>query len=185
MPFGYNFLLMCLKGLALANVLPDWTKNLTVTGCFTMYSILYFCMGPHLAKRGKWPLPRCFAWIGIGWFLVTAECIIYTNTYQAVWDGVNSAFPTVGAGMLAVGVFMLAQHIPDSIGDMLLRWAGEGVLAVYLLHMAVIRLITGVLALECHSIVLFAIMTCLVCVACILVQKIAKRIPWLSWLFRI
>lgn len=29
MPFGYNFLLMCLKGLALADVIPDWTGNVS------------------------------------------------------------------------------------------------------------------------------------------------------------
>ena len=98
MPFGYNFLLMCLKGLALADMVPDWTGSMKVTGCFTMYSVLYFCMGPDLVKCEKWPLRRCLAWIGIGWTLVVAECVIYTNMYQAVWDGVNAAFPTVGAG---------------------------------------------------------------------------------------
>lgn len=181
MPFGYNLALMCLKGLALTHVIPDWTATLTVTGCFTMYSILYFCMGPYLAKCDKWPITSCIAWICVGWFLVVAECVIYTNTYQTVWDGVNSAFPTVGAGLLAVGVFMLVRHLPDAFGEKLLRWAGEGVLAIYLLHMAVIH----IMSVEHHPIVIGALMTCLVCAVCICAQKIAKQIPWLNWLFRI
>ena len=185
MPFCYNLLLMILKGLALADLAPDWTADLTVTGCFTMYSILYFCMGPHLAKSKKWPLAVCLVWIGIGWFLVAAECVIYTNTYRAVWDGVNSAFPTVGAGMLAVGVFMLARHIPAHFGEKFLRWVGEGVLAVYLLHMALIHLVSNFLPSEHCSFVLCMAAACLVCAACILVQKIAKRSSRLNWLFRV
>lgn len=185
MPFGYNFLLMCLKGLALADVLPDWTGDLSVVGCFTMYSILYFCIGPELVKSEKLPLSRCFLWMGIGWALVIAECVIYTNMYQAVWDGVNSAFPTVGAGMLAVGVFKLAHHIPDTFGNKLLHWAGEGILAVYVLHLAIIPVFTRLLQVRFRNIVICALVTCMICAVCILIQKAAKRVPCLSWLFRI
>ena len=87
--------------------------------------------------------------------------------------------------MLSVGVFMLARHIPDHFGEKLLRWAGEGVLAVYLLHMALIHLVSNFLPSENCSFVLCVAVTCLICVACILVQKIVKRISWLNWLFRI
>ncbi len=185
MPFGYNLILMCLKGLALCGVIPDWTHGMTVTGCFTMYSILYFCLGPHLEQAKLWKLHRALLCIAAGWVLVVMECVIYTDAYQTMWDSVNAAFPTVGALLMSVGMFEAFRHVSTPGAERFLKWAGEGVLAIYLLHMVWIRQQQELIPLHTYGLPLAVVMTVVICILCILVQKICKKIPVLSWLFRI
>lgn len=185
MPFVYNLFLMCLKGLSLCGVVPDWTHGLTASGCFTMYSVLYFCLGPYLEQAKPWKLRQALLCIAAGWGLVVLECVIYTDSYQTMWDAVNAAFPTVGALLMAVGMFMACRRISTPGAERFLKWTGEGVLAIYLLHMAWIRLLKHLFPLDTYGITLAVVMTIVVCILCILVQKICKKIPALSWLFRI
>ena len=185
MPFCYNLALMCMKGVSLAARIPDLSGGRSVTGCFTMYSILYFCLGPWLDCARPWKLPVAICCIAAGWCLVLTECVIYTNLNQQVWDGVNVAFPTVGALLMAVGLFMAARHIPSSVGRKLLDHCSEAILAIYVLHMAMIRLLARLALLEKLGILSAVLLTGVVCLLCILVQKVCKRIPVVNQLFRI
>lgn len=185
MPFGYNLALMCLKGLALAGILPDWTAGLTVTGAATLYSILYFCMGQYLMKLEKWPLRRSVVCIISGWVLVLAECAIYTNGYQEMWDAVNSAFPTAGALLMAVGMLMAFRNIRFAEPPKLVTWFSEGVLAVYLMHMFWVRLFERLLGNGQIGLLQGLAVSACIFGLCVLIQKIAKQIPGIRWLFKI
>ena len=185
MPFGYNLLLMLLKGLALGGCMPDVTHGMSVTGCFTMYSILYFCLGAWFDEMEPWPLSRSLGFVIAGWVLVVAECVIYTNLYQSMWDAVNSAFPTVGALLMAMGMFMAARHLHLSWEARFLSWASEGVLAIYLMHMAGIHLLRPLIAVRTYGLLTAIAAAVAVSASCVLVQKLCKRIPLLSWLLKI
>lgn len=185
MPFGYNLSLMCLKGAALTGTVPDWTRELTAVGCFTMYSILYFCLGSWLERSDRWKLSHALLCTAAGWVLVVLECTIYTNSYQAMWDGVNNAFPTVGALLMATGLFMAFRHISLPCADRFLRWSGEGILAIYLLHLLWIMVLKRMLPLNDYGLPTAYVVTVAVCLLSILPQKLCKKVPALAWLFRI
>lgn len=185
MPFCYNLMLMALKGAALCHLIPDWTRGMSATGCFTMYSILYFCLGPYLAERKPWSAVRTILCLAAGWVLVVGECVIYTNIDQSMYDAVNTAFPTIGALLMAAGLFMGFRlvHVPGE--NRLLPWAGDGVLAIYLLHMAFIRMLKPLLSVERFGLLTAAAGTIAVCLLCILIRKLFKKLPPLDWLLRI
>lgn len=185
MPFGYNMVLMLLKGLALVGWMPDVTEGMSVTGCFTMYSILYFCLGAWFAEMEPWHLSRGLVFVAVGWFLVVVECVIYTNLYRNMWDAVNAAFPTVGALLMAMGMFMVLRHLHLSWESRFLGRASEGVLAIYLMHMLVIRFLKLLIPMASFGLFGAIISSVVVSALCILAQKTCKRIPFLSWLFRI
>ena len=185
MPFGYNLSLMVLKGLALPGLIPDWTRELTVVGCFTMYSILYFCMGPRLEKMQPWTLNRALLFTVAAWSLTVLECVIYTNSYQKMWDGVNSAFPTVGALLMAAGLFMAFRYVSLPRADRFLNWCCEGILAIYLLHQICLVVLKNLFALESYGIPVALAVTAAACFLSILPQKFCKKIPFLEWFFRI
>lgn len=185
MPFGYNLALMCCKGLALVGWIPDVTKGLSVTGCFTVYSILYFCMGCYLEQTKPWKLMWSVVCVLAGWFLVVTECMIYTNLYQVIWDGVNAAFPTAGAFLMTLGLYSAMRSIPKPSFEKLLAWCADGVLAIYLQHMALIRLLKDYLLPDSYGIMSAVMVTVIVCGLCILVRKLCRNIRVLDWLFRI
>ena len=185
MPFVYNMVLMCLKGAALYGVIPDWTHGMTATGCFTMYSVLYFCLGLYLEEAKTWKGYQSLLCIFAGWALVIAECVIFTNSYQKMWDAVNAAFPTAGALLMVLGLFMGSRLISFAGAARFLKWAGPGILAVYLLHMWFIKLVKQLLPLESYGLGLSVLLTIAVFLLCTLVQKLFKKLHPLDWLLRI
>lgn len=185
MPFCYNLALMCLKGVSLVARVDDLSGGRSVTGMFTMYSILYFCLGSWLDRAKPWRMPAALGCTAAGWILVLTECTIYTNLQQQMWDGVNTAFPTVGALLMAVGLFMVFRNIPASFGQVFLGWCCESILAIYVLHMTMVRLLKHFFQLTDYGIVTAVAATGVVCLMCILVHKLCKRIPVVNQLFRI
>ena len=184
MPFLYNAMVLVIKAMGIQAIGPVPVGGLQVTGVFTMYGLLYFMMGPLLERKEKYPV-----WLGIlcavsGWALVITECVIYTNLDQAVYDGVNHAFPTIGALLLSVGVYMLVKRLDLRRLEKPIAFLCDGILPVYVMHIGVILLIkrlTGPFTLNLATAILG---TCGVCLICTLLGKLLQRIPVLCRLVR-
>lgn len=159
-------------------------SDLHTTGLFTMYGGLYFLLGPVLNKP-ETKVKAVFAGLiaFAGWTLVTAECVIYTNLENAMYDGVNAAFPTVGALLLSTGVFLLAKRLNlQKIGKPL-AWLGSAMLPIYLMHMAVINLLKNNFEYNLNY-VTAVVGSVLICLFCAVIGKLAEKIPGLCWLVR-
>lgn len=145
-PFSYNAVLLIVK-IAEPHMMIQLlgkvfvVDSLHVTGFFTMYSILYFLIGPLLAKkRVHTRYGVAAAIVGLG--LVVFECVSYTVMNGRMYDGVNAAFPTYGAMLLSIGVFIVAKNTIIK-GNKIVDWVKNQVLSIYLMHMACIHIIGG------------------------------------------
>lgn len=187
-PFGYNAVLLIIK-MADANTAIHIlgrtiiVGNLSVTGFFTMYSILYFLLGPILAnKRIPTGLGVASAAIGLG--LVVFECVSYTVMNGTVYDGVNAAFPTYGAMLLSAGIFVAAKNTVVK-GTRIISWLGNGILPIYLMHMALIHIIDKLFEFTSIILPIAIVGTTFILFACVGVGRIASRVPVLCWFVRI
>lgn len=184
MPFCYNLLLLLLKWVGIERIGSLVMEQLHVTGLFTLYSILYFILGPVLYRKRE--MPRWIAGICmfVGWGVTVIECVVYTNLNQAVYDGVNASFPTIGALLLSIGVFSLICQLPLSRFKNPILWMGDAVLPVYLMHMAIISIVKGVFGSYHLNLLTAFAGTFGIYLLCALVGKIFRRIPVLCWLVK-
>ena len=176
MPFLFNFGVL---GLRLIGV-----RRLHITGVFTMYSILYFLLGPILNQITMKPT-RIITLIITGWAMVILECVIYTNIDNSMYDGVNAAFPTLGALMLSCGVFLNVKYFNWKRFEHIIVWLGNSILPVYLLHMAFINFLISfaeTMKLNICSALLGSLIIFLVCT---LVGNFMKRLPVVCWSVKI
>lgn len=177
MPFLYNFSLLCLKAMGILKA-----NQLSVTGVFTMYSILYFLLGPQLRKLNL-NKAKSIILIILGWALVVVECVVYTNIDHFMYDGVNVAFPTIGALMLSVGIYTLVSKIKwNKIGHYISFVSGE-ILSIFVLHMMVIRGLESIIGFEKANLVIALGFSILIFGICVCIGKIMKKIPIIKELF--
>lgn len=187
-PFGYNAAILLAK-LLLSNktvyILGQTIdlKQLRVTGFFTMYSIAYFLLGPILAKLKVRTIYGVTTMI-IGLGMIVFECVSYTIMDGAMYDGVNAAFPTYGAMALSIGVFVTAKNVVKT-ANKLTEIVRDQILAIYLLHMAVMHIIGNVWGAIDINLPMAIIGTFIILFLCVGVGKIASRIPVLCCFFRI
>ena len=187
-PFGYNAVILLLKLLFSKEAIYIFgqtinVEQLRVTGFFTMYSIVYFLLGPILAKSKVHTIYGIVAMI-IGLGMVVFECVSYTVMDGVMYDGVNAAFPTYGAMALSAGIFIIAKNAVK-IGNKIIEMMRNQILTIYLLHMAVIHIIGKVLRLTDISLLTAIVGTIFILFICVGVGKIASRIPVLCCFFRI
>lgn len=180
-PFLYNFVIMLLKWLGYAN---DFER----TGFFTMYSILYFLLGPLLSKT-KSSVLKGISLVFLGLGFVVAECFVYTNIENKMFDGVNAAFPTIGALLLSVGIYFVIKALPLSKFKKTLGFFGNSALSIYLMHMLVIDILNkfvlnGIFGEGNRNIVFSLLLSFLICIVCSLLGKLMQRIPIICWLIK-
>lgn len=187
-PFGYNAAILLVKLLFQSKMVCIIgrminVEQLSVTGFFTMYSIVYFLLGPILARASIRTIHGMVAMVG-GIGMVVFECVSYTVMNGAMYDGVNAAFPTYGALLLSAGVFIVAKNTVRN-GSKMVGLMRDQILAIYVLHMAVAHIIGRVLVESTISLPTAIAGTLLILFICIGVGKIASHIPVLCWFFRI
>lgn len=130
-PFCYNFLWDIVLFFA-----PSFNAFKVIhTGFFTLYSVLYFYMGGSLRTRHT----SSFYAIGLivlGLLLVNFEVVAMSNHYQAIYDGVNSSFPTLGALSMSVGIFFLAKGVVanESLSRQFVSFVGRNTMGIFLFH---------------------------------------------------
>ena len=186
LPFVYNFAVIFLKLFSVGNIelfgitLP--LGALSRTGLATMYSILYFLLGPILRTSKKSPLLVDLLLIFGGLGLVVFECVAYTNINGAMFDGVNASFPTVGALFLSTGVFLLSKKFSFKSLAKPLLFVGSGIFAIYISHSFIINHIPFPYK---ESLIVSLIVALLICIVGAAIGKFASKIPFVCWLFKI
>lgn len=183
-PFLYNFCIFVIESIGIVSVGPILVKNLQTTGVFTMYGILYFLLGPILEEKRLSLIKGTICMI-LGWGIVVTECTVYTNLNAIMYDGVNAAFPTLGALLLTVGCYSMVQYLQLQKIAKFLEWMGSSSLSIYLMHMIIIKCINFIYNsyhLNTGTALFCSVMICLICT--ILGKGIAK-IPKVCWLMKI
>ena len=154
-----------------------------------MYGILYFMIGSGTSIIKRQHLLLNVAEVILGYFLVIFECTFYTNYNQLMYDGVNAQFPTLGAMLLAVGIYGICSKVnfnKYSKLQQIISKCGQAVLPIYLLHMCVIITIGKLLGTGIQiSLITAIIETTLICIICGIIGAIARKIPVLCALFKI
>lgn len=192
MPFMYNAVILIAKLIA-----PEFSfsllgfsfsvKDLPVTGVFTMYSILYFLLGAVLSKKENLKTSVGITSALVGLALVVAECTVYTNIHNTMYDGVNAAFPTLGALLLATGIFITVKNMNFNKTGKILSLFSTGILPIYLTHIFLIQYslkLTDAFNIPMNFIYFF-LGTALIIVITALISKLTTRIPIICWLFKI
>ena len=130
-PFCYNFLwnvvLFCAPSFDACTVVH--------TGFFTLYGVLYYYLGGSLRTRHT----SSFYAIGLivlGLLFVNFEVVAMTNHYHAIYDGVNSSFPTVGALSLSSGIFFLVKDVGvnEGILHQIVSFVGRNTMGIFIIH---------------------------------------------------
>lgn len=182
-PFVFN------QGVVLINLASLWKTEITecipasfrVNGAKTMYAVLYFYGGILLKEHRDITISKSILLMITGWGLLTFDCVILTNAQHVMFEGVNGAFPTIGALLLTVGLYYCFSKLRFKAWNILTFYA-QGVLPIYLLHMYFVNWINKV-----HRItnLLEAIVgAILICTLCSFIGKIASKIPFLCFFFR-
>lgn len=191
-PFFYNFMMVILKAscfyfgneLSFLDLLPSRT------GAATMYSFLYFFMGAVLSGNmpGKKRIPLNIISIVLGYCLVILDVIVSSNYSNHIQDAVNACFPTIGAFLMAVGIFNLVQLIdlkPRYYLEKISDWLSPCVFPIYLFHMIVrTRIYSIFLTKEYYPTEIVLLMSLSLCFVCCILGKILKNIPVIKELIK-
>ena len=130
-PFCYNFLWNVVLFFA-----PSFDACTVVhTGFFTLYGVLYYYLGGSLRTRHT----SSFYAIGLivlGLLFVNFEVVAMTNHYHAIYDGVNSSFPTLGALSLSSGIFFLVKDVGvnEGILHQIVSFVGRNTMGIFIIH---------------------------------------------------
>lgn len=185
-PFTYNLIIMVIKFIGLADItifgvtLP--INSLDRTGFFSTYSILYFLLGPILSTAKKLPILLDLSLVFSGLTLVVLECVVYTNLTDTMFDGVNDAFPTIGALLLSTGLFLFFKKFSFKIIAKPLLFICNGIFAIYILHISIIKFIPTMFS---ESLLLSLLVSFVICLTGASVGKLASKIPMICWFFKI
>lgn len=188
-PFAYNYFVLAVRWLNVESL-----ENLSVTGAFTMYSVLYFLWGKVISdvcakQSGTCLKYNVFAVIAVvaGWLMVTVEVTLWSNIQGVVYDGVNSSFPTIGALLMASGTFYLLSNVhaaPDSVWNRYIGKYAENIMGVYIFHMFFVYVI-GIFIKQTVSVFSAMIVTFLIMSVSAETTYILKKNPYLKELFTI
>ena len=192
-PYLYNYAILFMK-ITDINININFgghevnTNELTRTGLFTMYSIVYYVFGiiihqsKHIQKRGIYiVLLLC------GFVALLMDVVLNTYIEHSMFDGVNASFPTLGAFSMSLGVYGLFKSF--KYGDKakrLLIMLSPYVLCIYVMHIFVITVVANKLLLINNISLFGAIAFCvLVDGICVAVGMIINKIPILKEVIKI
>lgn len=113
--------------------------KITHTGFFTLYAILYYFLGNHL-RNHQISNYYSLSLILLGLILVNFEVVAMSNHFQAVYDGVNSSFPTFGALSMSVGIFLFFKDVSlnDGITKNIVSFVGQNTMGIFIFHVLII-----------------------------------------------
>ncbi|MBR4828367.1 MAG: acyltransferase family protein [Muribaculaceae bacterium] len=136
--FVNNFAWDLLLWLNPNQTLPSWGHM----GFFTLYGVVYSRIGAYL-KNKHYCVPICVVVMVVGYALIIFETIIMSNAEGKLFDGVNAAFPTLGAMLLSCGIFCLLKDLKAQNNTMsrLITLVGINSGGVYVLHYTFIVLV--------------------------------------------
>ena len=187
-PFIYNYFVLTVRWFRI-----ELFEGLSVTGAATMYSVLYFFLGKLIsdfsAKQDrecrKYQILAAFSII-LGLLFVTIEVTLWSNIKGSVYD-VNSSFPTIGALLMAVGVFFLCSRVKvndNSKFTIAMKALGDQIMGIYIFHNVCIPFIIEYVY-QYGTFGMSLITTILIVLGTALITAVIKRVPILRELVAI
>ena len=114
------------------------------TGLFTLYSVVYLYMGDYLSCHHKrlatWLIMLCGA---IGFGLLAVQATAAVNLMHRPFEGGNFCFPTIGALLLSVALFVwgLNWKLKDSKLKRYILFLADNTLGIYMIHMLIMAMV--------------------------------------------
>lgn len=111
---------------------PGWSHF----GLASLYTFFYYYLGWFLKEKN---LKICYAGLLfiISWALLIFDVIVHSNNLHQIFDGVNALFPTIGAMLLSITIFMMLKDYNSSC-----KWVctyfsfiGRNTMGIYVFHM--------------------------------------------------
>ena len=129
-PFTYNLIWDIMKLQDYSTPFMAWRS-----GLFKLYGLVYLYAGDYLRHNNckKWiPLICAF----VGFVLLSMEVIAVVNYTHTQFEGGNFCFPTFGALLLSVAIFLLVKDWnPSSIKlKSFVTFLGNNALGIYIFH---------------------------------------------------
>ena len=192
MPFIYNYAVVLLQYMNIdyklnifGNIIE--IKNLSRTGCFTMYSILYYLLGNIMHNKNYTSVKMCISFVILGIVMNLTEVTLVTNTTNKMFDGVNASFPTIGALLMAVGVFGILKCINyNTSWKKMFMKISPYIMGIYLMHLMVIHILFKVIIqVNELSIISAILLSILMDTICVLLGMVIKKIPYVNEIIKI
>ena len=132
-PFVTNFVWTLLVAYDSNIQMPSWGH----TGFFSLYAIVYYYLGRWLSIKRCPPPQFCVIMILLGMLAVNLEVSIMSTYEHSVYDGVNHSFPTIGAMIISIGLFMLMRDMSMArlprLKD-IISIIGNSTIGIYVFH---------------------------------------------------
>ena len=113
-------------------------------GALTLYSLVYLYLGDYLAQRKskKWLAVIC---VIIGLALLALEATAVVNRKHVPFDTGNVCFPTIGALLLSVALFIMVKDLNPSKNWLrrVMLFLGNNALGIYIFHMLILIVMGG------------------------------------------
>lgn len=184
-PDLYNFVISILK-FFMINSFNVLEKNIEIkifprTGFFTMYSIPLFLLGGiFLRKNVKIKKYQGILLVLIGLSECLFEAISITRYSKNLFDSGNGNFPTIGALLMATGIFLMLNNINiEKRFEKVISFLGRNVFSVYLFHMALIRIINLFILKKVLPLYINIIISTGIYLLATIIGEIISKIPYL------
>ncbi len=133
------------------------------TGFFTLYGVVYLYAGDFLRTRqtNKWIVLACGI---IGLALLALQATAFSNRLHHDFEGGNYCFPTIGALLLSVAIFLALRDCKMSrCLEMrpFITFLGNNALGIYIFHLLLMMLV-GNLVPQIHGTVIHPVIALMI-----------------------
>lgn len=113
-------------------------------GAFTLYSVVYLYLGDYLAHRDSKKWISVFFMI-IGLALLALEATAVVNHNHAQFETGNYCFPTIGALLLSVALFIIIKDLNPAKSWLrrVTLFLGDNALGIYIFHLLIMIVLGG------------------------------------------
>ena len=114
------------------------------SGFFTLYSVVYLYVGDHLAHNYKYLAKWLIVVAGvIGFGLLAVQATATVNLTLRPFEGGNFCFPTVGALLLSIALFVWGMfwHLKDGWFKRYVSFLANNTLGIYIFHLLLMAII--------------------------------------------
>ncbi len=178
MTFLNNFIWDIILYFNPEQTLPSWGQ----TGLFTLYGVVYTRIGAYL-KNIKLNIFVCIFIFLVGLALNVFKTIVMTNYDNAIFDGVNASFPTLGALFLSIGLFCMLRDVKDNFwSSQVIKTVGINSIGVYIFHFTLIGITRkfiykGIFHVDDLPLVLVFISVLVITIVCAYISAGIMRTP--------
>lgn len=150
-------------------------------GAYTMYGLVYLYVGDYLSRRdlAKW-IPAICAIIGL--LLLSIEAVAVVNRTHCQFEGGNYCFPTYGALLLSVALFLLIKdwNTHSEMVKRFISFLSNNALGIYIFHL-ILMIVVGACFPALYDMIVHPVVAILMAIgytiASALLSELIRRSP--------